>query len=493
MTRKRFYASLRFKITTGAVLVLVLILGPFSYLQYVRHRDLLLENLERSTTTMGRVITGSLQHAMLTRDFSEIQQIVDEVAQQSEIVSLVVLNKQGEIRIAPKGQGIGTRLNQQDPTCQACHRYVPEQRKGSVILEQPGGRIFRTMTPIENRLECHTCHDPRSRLNGVLLTDFSMAAVDQYLAADLRDNLLRAAAAVLVTIVMINVMMSRLVLTKLERFVQAIQLFGRGDLGQRLAMPGSDEIAELAATFNRMAEGLQAKDVENRQLYTELQRKEALRSQLLEQVIRAQEEERKRIARELHDEFAQVLTALTMSLQKAEAGVPPEMAQLKEQIARTRTLTNQTLRETQQWILDLRPTLLDDLGLVPAIRGYAESRLEPVGCQVQVNTEGSARRLPTEIETAVFRIVQEAVNNVVKHARAQHVHIRLTWQASQFSACVQDDGLGFDPEAVLRDSQSLRGVGLLGMQERAALLGGTLQVWSRIGEGTRLVLNVPIA
>jgi sensor histidine kinase regulating citrate/malate metabolism len=133
--------SVRFKITLAAVLLLVPILGAYSHLQYWRQYDIMLENLERSTTAMGQVITASLQHALLTADLDEIQQIVDDVAQQNEIANLAVLDKQGVIRIAPKGQAVGARLDQQDPTCQVCHRYSPEQRKGTAILGQADGRI----------------------------------------------------------------------------------------------------------------------------------------------------------------------------------------------------------------------------------------------------------------------------------------------------------------------------------------------------------------
>jgi signal transduction histidine kinase len=487
----RILRSLRFRITAGAVFLLVLILGTFSYLQYQRHRALLLENLERATTAMGQVITGSLQHAMLTRDFSEIQQIIDDVAQQSEIANLALLNKQGEIRIAPKGQRTGTRLNQQDPTCQVCHRYAPEQRKGSVILEQPSGRIFRTMTPIENRPECYGCHDPNSRLNGVLLTDFSLATVDQHLATDLRDNFLWSIAAILITIVTINLMMSQLVVTQVERFVEVIKLFSRGDLGQRVTISGGDEIGALADAFNRMAAGLQTKERENQQLVNELQRKEAMRGQLLEKLITAQEEERKRIARDLHDQLGATLSGLTLSIEAAEQSLSDQPSPMRERWQRTKALAIQALEETDKLILDLRPVVLDDLGLVAAIRADAETRLQPRGIDVQVNVIGSRRRLAPELELTLFRIVQEAVNNIAKHANAQHVNLALEFKDSVVVVTVEDDGRGFDARAVASSDDKTRGLGLLGMAERAQLAGGSFQLESQVGHGTRIVLTMP--
>jgi two-component system sensor histidine kinase UhpB len=211
----------------------------------------------------------------------------------------------------------------------------------------------------------------------------------------------------------------------------------------------------------------------------------------LEKVIEAQEEERKRIARDLHDEFAQTLTALTMNLQSAMLNLPEEMGTLKQQLAETQALTTQTLEETGQWIRDLRPTVLDDLGLVPAVRWYAESRLEAAGTRVYVEALGFKRRLPAGIETALFRIVQEAVNNIAKHARARQAHIRLEMSDTSITASVGDDGVGFDSADALTLKDGMRGIGLLGMRERAALLGGTLAIDSHVGHGTRIRVEVP--
>ncbi len=489
--RLAFAQSLRFKITLRAVLLVVLILGAFSILQYVRHRDLLLANLERSTTTMGQVITGSLQHAMLNRDFSEIQQIIDNVAQQREIVGLVLLNKAGEIRIAPQGERVGTRLNQQDPECQVCHSHASELRKGSVILERPGGRVFRTMTPIENRVECHACHDPSSRLNGVLMSDFSMAVIDQHLEADLRNALLWAVAAITATTVTINALMSRLVVTKLERLAEVIKLFGRGDLRQRVAMQSSDEIGELAETFNRMATGLEDKDRENVRLYAELQQKEAARAKLLEALIDAQEEERKRVARDLHDQLGAILSGLTMNIEAAEQSLP-EQNTLKERLQRTKTLATQALEETHKLILDLRPEVLDELGLVAAVRADAEARLQPRGIDVQVSIAGARRRLTPQLELTVFRIAQEAVNNIAKHAQAQRAQIAFEFRDAAVGVVIADDGQGFDLHGVSSTEDKTRGLGLLGMTERAHLAGGSLQIESHAGRGTRITITMPV-
>ncbi len=231
--------------------------------------------------------------------------------------------------------------------------------------------------------------------------------------------------------------------------------------------------------------------IENARLYAALAEKEQMRAQLLEQVIEAQEEERKRIARELHDDFAQTLTALTINLQSTMQNLPDGLNGTRQHLAETQALTSQTLQEINHWILELRPTVLDDLGLVPAIRWYAESRLEPEHAQVEVETVGLKNRLPTGIETALFRIVQEAVSNIAKHARARRVTIRLSTDGAHITLTVRDDGTGFQTREgfVLKDG--MRGIGLLGMRERTALLGGSLRIDSEIGGGTRVEVEIP--
>lgn len=225
--------------------------------------------------------------------------------------------------------------------------------------------------------------------------------------------------------------------------------------------------------------------IENLQL-AEQQRRELLRRQLLDRVIDAQEEERKHIARELHDEFAQSLTALIVGLQTLEQTLVPEDV-TRERLAETRILAARILDQTRQLIFDLRPTVLDDAGLAPALRSFAERACEPPNLALDFQISGVRRRFAPQIETALFRIAQEAVNNVVKHAHARRLAIHLQFESTSVAATVEDDGVGF----VVADALRAGAVGLLGMRERAELLGGRLQIKSRIGEGTRVQVEIP--
>ena len=206
----------------------------------------------------------------------------------------------------------------------------------------------------------------------------------------------------------------------------------------------------------------------------------------LRRVVSAQEAERRRLARELHDETGQALTSILLGLRAVEEaeGEP----QLGEAIKEVRDLVRSTLRDVRRLAVELRPTALDDFGLVPALERLTDSFSEQTGISVDFQASLTAGRLPTEIETALYRIVQESLTNIVKHARAGSVSVVLTRKEDAVSVVVEDDGIGFEPGRP-RDG----GLGLLGMQERVALLGGRLAIESRPGAGTTFVAEVPLS
>ncbi|MBI2868691.1 MAG: GAF domain-containing protein [Chloroflexi bacterium] len=231
--------------------------------------------------------------------------------------------------------------------------------------------------------------------------------------------------------------------------------------------------------------------IENSGLYEEARQKEQVRGQLLSSVINAQEEERKRIARELHDEYGQSLTALKVSIESIEDKLLPGQADLKEKLKNAAGLVVGSLEDLRRLTLALRPYALDELGLTSAIRAYARRHLEPLGINVKLETRGLDKRLAPQTETGMFRIVQEAVNNVIKHAGARNVMIRLAVREGKIAVTVEDDGSGFDVPAAFKSKVGTQSLGLLGIQERTTLLGGAFEIKSAIGQGTRLFVEIP--
>jgi signal transduction histidine kinase len=205
----------------------------------------------------------------------------------------------------------------------------------------------------------------------------------------------------------------------------------------------------------------------------------------LRRVVGAQELERRRLARELHDETGQSLTSVLLGLRAVEESATPE--ETRTALERARKTVVQTLQDVRRLAVELRPKALDDFGLVPALRRLSEGFSEQTGIHVEVESNLGDERLPSEVETALYRIVQEALTNVVKHARATNVSVLVTRKDGRVGAVIEDDGRGFDRENV-RDA----GLGLIGMEERVALLDGSLQVESSEGAGATIVVDVPL-
>lgn len=215
------------------------------------------------------------------------------------------------------------------------------------------------------------------------------------------------------------------------------------------------------------------------------------RQEMLGLVIAAQEAERARVARDLHDEVGQALTSVLLGLRLVDGaleGARPDLADARGRVEELRTLVAGALRSARQLAFELRPTVLDDVGLNPAIARLVADLGERHELQVELVADGldDAERLPSTIETVVYRIVQESLTNIVRHARAHHVSVRVSRRDDRVRAVIEDDGVGFD------DTRKGRTLGLRGMAERASLVGGRLELTSSPGAGTTVALEVPL-
>ncbi|HLC34759.1 MAG TPA: ATP-binding protein [Anaerolineales bacterium] len=277
----------------------------------------------------------------------------------------------------------------------------------------------------------------------------------------------------------VNFWLTRATLRPLHDLVSDVDHIQDGQATTRVRAPaGSDpDAGRLAEAINSMLDRLERRTLELRAL--------------TERVISAQEEERKRIARGMHDDTGQAISTLIIGLERMAGMVPPEAPELAKRIAATREIATRTLEDLRTVVYGLRPTMLDDLGLAPAIRWYARSQFEEAGTQLVLDLPDGLARATPEVETTVFRIAQEAVNNVKRHAGAQRVAIALRVEAGWLELRVQDDGRGFDVQRTSQEALRLRRFGLMGMKERVDLVGGSLQVESQPGRGTQLVARIP--
>lgn len=285
----------------------------------------------------------------------------------------------------------------------------------------------------------------------------------------------------------------------------AAEHIAAGELSVPIPQTGEDEVGRLAKALEKMRQSLAgligAVATANAQLEervvdrtaqlgeanAKLRDREAALGRLYEKVVSAQEDERKRIARELHDDTSQSLAALVMALDGAVAAL---RAGLTPRLEEAKALAVRTIEEVHRMILDLRPSVLDDLGLQSAVRWYADHHLTSRGISVRCEFDAPDRRFPAAFETALFRVCQEAMSNVARHAQAESVLIQLSEGEGVIRIEIEDDGRGFEPENVSHAER--RHFGLMGIEERVEILGGHVKIESAPGQGTRVRLEVPL-
>jgi signal transduction histidine kinase len=492
----RLQLSLRAKVTIGVALPLCLILGFFTALEYGRHRETLLDNLSLLASHAGQVVEVNLRHQMLESDFDGVQELLVEIGAREEFRALYILDPQGEVIFASNGNQ-GLQTDNREAECQLCHSLPPEERPASVVATTGDGeRIFRSMRPIENGEACRECHESEDRILGLLLTDISIEPLEAPLTAHLHESILWGIGAILVAIVVVNLALDRLILRRLDDLAAGIARFGQGEelppsiVG--VAPAAGDEIGRLLSTFQTMAGKVEARSVENRVLSEHLQRQSAARGELLKRLTTVQEDERKRIARELHDNLGQLLGGLALRLEAIERLAATDTAQTAEQLIEAQNIVTQATNQMYDLILDLRPSVLDDLGLAAALRSHAQRSVNGSGLQVEFEMSGLNGRLPPELETIIYRTFQEALSNVIRHAGATQVRVNLGRHSHGLIGRIDDNGRGFDPATVQQNANEASGLGLLGMQERLAQCGGRLEIQSQPEQGTALTIYIPL-
>jgi len=234
--------------------------------------------------------------------------------------------------------------------------------------------------------------------------------------------------------------------------------------------------------------------IEQAKLYEQLARAGERYRELLRHALIAQEEERKRIARELHDETSQALTSLTLSLQAIIGMVEVKGIGDAEFMERLKTMHKYSVHAGNEVVMlmkELRPTLLDELGMPAAIHRYAKDTLQTQGIKVSAEFRGTNRRFQPEIEVTLFRIAQGAIGNILEHSGAKNVSITLECDANECVLLIEDDGRGFNVSKVTRVDPSGRGAGFFTMKERASLVGGTCRIESQLGRGTKVTVRIP--
>ncbi|MBI3763292.1 MAG: HAMP domain-containing protein [Chloroflexi bacterium] len=462
----RFWAlvggvSVRTKIL-GIVLGLVLVLGLGVTVQVraALTRTLTLQLLEQSAS-VTRDLAARATDLILVNDLYALHQLITETQANNQNVRYAfILDPEGQVLAHTFGSGF-------PPDLLAANTVAPTEHHRTRPLNTDEGVVWDTAVPI---------FEGRAGIARVGLSETSVRQAVNAVTAQLLLTTVLVSAVGVAAAAFLTWILTRPILN----LVQATQAVGRADLSQRLVPWADDEIGELAEAFNRMTEDLARAAQERAE-------REKLRGEYVKGAIAAQEEERKRIARELHDDTSQALTSLMVGLRTLTDACPsPEVQARAEEL---RAVASHTLEAVHDLALQLRPSVLDDMGLPAALERYVTECRRRFGLTIDLAVHGLAdQRLDPTLETALYRIVQEALTNVGRHARARTVSVLLERRDGKVLAIVEDDGVGFDPASAGKAQQRL---GLFGIRERAELLGGRLIIESEPGRGTSIFVEVP--
>ncbi|MFU8819818.1 MAG: ATP-binding protein [Desulfurivibrio sp.] len=262
------------------------------------------------------------------------------------------------------------------------------------------------------------------------------------------------------------------------QLLQATQAVNQGNYQIRLPLTAKDEVGRLTLSFNEMVAQLERADESRRE-------KEQMRREFLQRVIAGQENERQRIARELHDQTGQALASITLGLKMLENNTSDQAT--RDNIGDLKKAVTAEIQTLHDLAVTLRPSILDDMGLIPALEVLFNDLYKRHGLKIQPTIIGFARRRAEScLETCIYRIIQEALLNVLRHAEADTATVLLDWRGSLIRGVIEDNGRGFDPANAPSDR-----LGLYGMRERAELAGGFLRIESEPGQGTMVVFELP--
>jgi signal transduction histidine kinase len=451
--------SVRSKIL-GIVLGFIILLGVGVMVQsrYALTATMTAQLEEQSVST-SRDLAARATDPILLNDLLSLHDLLAETLANNPNVRYAFI-------VDPRGQVIAQTFEGGFPLdLLTINSVKADEHHHTSLIQTDEGLIWDTAVPVL---------DGKVGTARIGLSDASMQSALSTLTAQLLLTITLVSATGVLVAVLLTWILTRPILV----LVAATESVAKGDFTPRVPRWADDEIGDLATAFNAMTEELAHTDELRRE-------REGLRRQLMEKVITTQEDERRRIARELHDSTSQNLTSLIVGLRMMETNCA-QCASISK-ATDLRDVASKTLDEVHDLSMRLRPRVLDDLGLAAALERLAhewQARFKiPVDVVIQLDD-----RLPGEIETALYRIVQEALTNIARHAQAKSASLLIEKHDETVRAIVEDDGVGFD----VSTNQGERHLGLLGMRERAELLSGTLTIESTPERGTSVFIEIPL-
>jgi signal transduction histidine kinase len=480
----RFSQRLQYRITLLVWGVLLVFGAAGSVSLLYLERQATVAHFEQSTVTLAAALADTIERDMLLGDRDHIQESVNLMASRRPVTSVTIVSSDRRIYVSAPLAAAGQTLSSAEIIA-ALDSATPPTKTPSRYAQDS----LYVAIPVENKPGCHVCHGAEPRILGAIEIGRDSTPLNAQSREQTIIMVLMAGLTFVFVGTVLGMMLRSAIVKPLARLAESAGRIAAGDLTARVDVARGDEVGTVARAFNDMAAKVEQHALALHQTSQQIQQMAGMRGELLERLISAQEEERRRLARELHDEVGQAISSIMLDLAMAIDQLPSDATAARDRLSQSRALAAQTLSELRKVIYDLRPEVLDQLGLIPALRSYAKSHLEARGIKVQLKFRGLRGRLPPRSETTVFRVIQEAITNVVRHAGATAVTVEITVKDSLLVASVEDNGRGFDVEEALALPESW---GLRGIRERATAIGGKLSIESKPGLGTMVRFESPL-
>ncbi len=477
---KPFRTGLRVRVAVGVALPILLLLISLSLLRYQYERQLLEEQVQLTALQFGEVMMSSLRYAMLIDEHGILAQTLTEMGDLEAVQQIQVVGFDGRVKADSQGQAVGLKRRHTDLGCVECHQFPAETRPQTTRLST-SAEVLRVAMPLTNDADCTTCHDHEESHLGILLVDMPIINIEETLRQNLQLDLIISIGGTLLVTVGLYLLIHRLVVRRVEAFRPTLATLAAGDFTARLPSSATptDELDELVVAFNHMAEKLEHRAQEKEK-----------RSKLRQQ---AMAEERRRIARELHDGLAQLLgyvntkaVAVRLMLKKGKVEVADQTLLQLEEAARGLFV------EVREAIRDLKTTGQKEADLITLLKECTSqfSRLSDLPVELTFAPAVERLSLSPDTNLQLLRIVQEALTNVRKHALASRVYVSLQTNNKTLELTISDNGQGFNPGTLLISSPSH--FGLSTMRERAEAIYARFKLDSKPGTGTQIVVRLPL-
>lgn len=492
----------RFSLKLFAVLgIIVFIISSFFTGFFVFYQS---KHLNTEIINKGMFQVKMLAHNSRIGVFSEneglLKDPVEVIFQQDEVLEVLVFNIEGLLlkKLERTGKGTSNGFNEKDDVVVAGKLGKIRETVQSFYLESNGR--FEFWAPI---LSISSYAAPEAlgfeeipfRKDGDIIGFVMMRIGKEILNRQLKELLVMSIIILVLFLVVAfcaSYFVAKSISKPLSRLIDGVHTIEMGMVAEKLSVRTRDEIGQLAEAFNDMAESLKKRDDDVKTANQELMKQYEQKKMLSKRLIDLLERDREHVAMELHDHIGQILTSLKINLEIIQGQLKPEHSWLEFRIKTSRERAVQALKDIKHISQGLKPSVLDSLGLVPSLKELLNEIEMDTGIVFKFFTHKIPERVGKEKELAIYRITQEALNNIVKHTHASTVFISLVVKDERISLSIEDNGNGFDLEKTIKRTNRQGSLGLLIMRERAEQLHGEFSIESDVEKGTHLLVEIPI-